>query len=54
MICYVGMIDGYEKAYLCNAYIKDSEKTDIREMVKLKTKIQLINDGKFISRGKLT
>jgi hypothetical protein len=48
------MIDGYEKAYLCNAYIKDSEKTDIREMVKLKTKIQLINDGKFISRGKLT
>lgn len=40
-------------AYLCNAYVKDNENTDFREMAKLKTKIQLINDGRFISRGRL-
>lgn len=43
-----------EQAYLCNAYVKDNEKTDYGEMAKLKIKIQLINAGKFISRGKLT
>lgn len=40
-------------AYLCNAYVKDNENTDFREMAKLKIKIQLINEGKFISRGRL-
>lgn len=42
-----------EIAYLCNAYVKDNENTDFREMAKLKFKIQLINEGKFIFRGKL-
>ncbi|MFA6915658.1 MAG: hypothetical protein WC222_04620 [Parachlamydiales bacterium] len=40
-------------AYLCNAYVKNDEKTDFREMAKLKTKIQLINEGRLISRGEL-
>jgi hypothetical protein len=42
-----------DTAYLCNAYVKDSENTDYREMAKLKTKNQLINEGKFIFRGRL-
>lgn len=41
------------KSFLCNAYVKDCESTDFREMVKLKTKIQLINEGKFTFRGRL-
>lgn len=40
-------------AYLCNAYVKDNANTDFRQMAKLKTKIQLINDGKFTFRGRL-
>lgn len=42
-----------ETAYLCNAYVKDNEKTDFRQMAKLKTKIQLINEGRFTFRGRL-
>lgn len=42
-----------ETAYLCNAYVKDNKNTDFREMAKLKTKIQLINEKKFIFRGRL-
>lgn len=45
------MVLDKETAYMCNAYVKDNENTDFREMVKLKTKIQLINDGKYIFRG---
>ena len=44
---------GNETAYLCNAYVKDNENTDFREMAKLKIKIQLINEKKFIFRGTL-
>lgn len=40
-------------AYICNAYVKDNENTDFREMTKLKTKIHLINEGKFTFRGRL-
>ena len=40
-------------AYLCNAYVKDNENTDFREMAKLKTRIQLIKEGRFIFRGRL-
>lgn len=43
-----------EVAYLCNAYVKDNEKTDFREMAKLKIKIQLIKEGRFFSRGRLS
>ncbi len=42
-----------EKAHLCNAYVKDNENTDFREMAKLKIKIQLINEGRYILRGRL-
>jgi len=42
-----------EIAYLCNAFVKDNVNTDFREMVKLKVKIQLINEGRFIFRGRL-
>ena len=42
-----------ETAYLCNAYVKDNENTDFREMAKLKIKIQLINKGRFTFRGRL-
>lgn len=41
------------KAHLCNAYVKDNESTDKREMAKLKTKIYLINNGTFAYRGML-
>lgn len=43
----------HEAAYLCNAYVKNNESTDFREMAKLKAKIQLINEGKFTFRGRL-
>jgi hypothetical protein len=42
-----------EKVYLCNAYVKENENKDYREMAKLKTKIQLIIEGKYIFRGRL-
>jgi hypothetical protein len=41
-----------EIAYLCNAYVKDNESTDFREMAKLKVKIQLITEGRFTFRGR--
>lgn len=43
-----------DMAYLCNAYVKDNENTDFREMAKLKVKIQLIKEGKFVFRGRLS
>lgn len=42
-----------ETAYLCNAYVKDNENTDFREMAKLKIRIPLINEGKYTFRGRL-
>lgn len=42
-----------DTAYLCNAYVKDNEQTDLREMSKMKTIIQLIQNKKFIFRGSL-
>lgn len=41
-------------AYLCNAYVKDNEKTDFREMAKLKIKIQMIKEGRYIFHGRLS
>lgn len=43
-----------ETAYLCNAYVKDNENTDFREMAKLKIKIKLIQEGRFIFLGRLS
>lgn len=42
-----------EIAYLCNAYVKNNENIDFREMSKLKNKIQLICEGRYIFRGTL-
>ena len=47
----IAMVDN--TVYLCNAYVKDNEKTDFREMAKLKIKIQLIKEERFIFRGRL-
>lgn len=41
-----------KRAFLCSAYVKD-DKTEIREMARLKMKIQKIEDGTFIFKGKL-
>lgn len=40
------------QTYICNAYVKD-DKTEAREMARLKIKIQKIEDGTFFYRGKL-
>jgi hypothetical protein len=41
-----------KRAFLCTSYVKD-DKTEAREMARLKMKIQKIEDGTFIFRGKL-
>lgn len=40
------------RSFLCNSYVKD-DKTEKREMARLKMKIQKIIDGTFIYRGAL-
>ncbi len=42
-----------ETAYLCNAYVKNNANKDFREMAKLKDKISLIKEGRYIFRGEL-
>jgi hypothetical protein len=41
-----------QRAFLCNSYVKD-DKTEKREMARLKMKIQKIEDGTFVFRGSL-
>jgi hypothetical protein len=41
-----------KRAYICNSYVKD-DKTDAREMARIKIKIQKIEDGTFVYRGML-
>lgn len=41
-------------AFLCEGYVKSNDKVDKRMMAKLKTHIQLIKQGRFISRGVIT
>jgi hypothetical protein len=41
-----------QRAFLCTSYVKD-DKTEKREMARLKLKIQKIEDGTFVYRGKL-
>ena len=41
-----------QRAFLCNSYVKD-DKTEKREMARLKIKIQKIEDGTYVYRGKL-
>src|SRR5262249_15029220 len=40
-------------AYLCNMYVKRDEKIDKKEMSNFKIKIQKIEEGNFVVRGKL-
>lgn len=40
------------KAYICNGYVKN-DKSDLREMAKLKLKIAKINEGKVVKLGSL-
>ncbi len=47
----VVMVD--ETAFLCNAYVKSDDKKDFREMAKLKVKIELIKEGRYVFRGRL-
>lgn len=41
-----------QRGFICNSYVKD-DKTDAREMARIKIKIQKIQDGTFVYRGKL-
>lgn len=41
-----------QRGFICNSYVKD-DKTDAREMARIKIKIQKIEDGTFVYRGKL-
>lgn len=36
---------------LCEAYVKTNDKQDKRKLAKLKTYIQLIQQGRYIQRG---
>lgn len=47
----VAIVD--ETAFLCNAYAKSNEKKDFREMAKMKIKIQLIKEERYVFRGRL-
>lgn len=40
-------------AYLCQAYVKSSDKVDKREMAKFKHRIRLISLGQYTQRGTL-
>ncbi|MCB0343055.1 MAG: hypothetical protein H6626_09800 [Pseudobdellovibrionaceae bacterium] len=41
-----------QRSFLCNSYVKD-DKTEKREMARIKTKIRKIMDGTYVYRGKL-
>lgn len=41
-----------QRAFLCTSYVKD-DKTDKREMARMKIKIQKVIDGTYVYRGKL-
>jgi hypothetical protein len=48
----VGLIDG--KAWLCEAYVKDSSSTDKRKMARLRVHLRRIRQGQVITRGRLS
>jgi len=47
----VGLLLG--QAYLCRAFVKDSDSTDKREVAKFKSHLKYIRQGQFIERGRL-
>ena len=42
-----------EKIFLCRAYVKKNEKVDQREIAKLKIHLKDINEGRYVTRGRL-
>lgn len=48
----VGLIDG--KAWLCEAYVKDSSSKDKRKMARLRVYLRRIRQGHVITRGRLS
>jgi len=40
-------------SYLCEAYVKADEKVDKRKLAKFKVHLDLIRQGRYISRGEL-
>lgn len=41
-------------AYLCEAYVKNNEKKELRMLAKFKTHLQLIEEGRFAICGELS
>lgn len=41
-------------ALLLHAYVKADPKAEKRELIKLKTRLELIGNGRYIERGRLT
>jgi len=42
------------KAFLLHAYVKTDPKAEARQLEKMRTRLQLIRQRKFIERGRLT
>ncbi len=42
-----------QKAFLCEAYVKEDDKVDQRKMARFKTHMNLISMGRYAYRGKL-
>ena len=49
----LGVVIHDPRAFLCRAWVKDSDATDKRELAKLKTHVNRIQLGQYISRGTL-
>ncbi len=41
-------------AFVLHAYVKTDPKAERRELLKLKTRLELIRKGRYIERGRLT
>jgi hypothetical protein len=48
----VGIVGG--ECFLCEAYVKKTDKVDIRKQIKFKGYMELIRQGSYTIRGKLT
>lgn len=48
----VGILGG--QCFLCEAYVKNNDKVDIRKLSRFKGNLELIRQGSYTIRGKLT
>jgi hypothetical protein len=46
-------LEDYDCAFLLHAYVKTDAKFEERQLVKLKTRLDLVRKGRFIERGRL-